>query len=378
MSALYPLNDEQIEIQKLARDFANREIIPTRNSYQKSQPIQADIVEKLCQSGLINTRIPAKYGGLELSLIDTCLIIEELAFACPGVASLAIASEMAVTYLLSLGSQEQKDVFLAPLAQKGKLGGIASLGSILKQDDEQLHARYEAERIVLNGYCPLIFNAQKADWLLVSCPFKDTSKANYTDIGIFIITKNMEGLSLSDPIEHIGGQIADACCARFNNLCLKPINCLQIPTESKMIKQTNAAVITAGCLGLANSAFGEAKKYSQERQTFGVPIAKHQAISFMLADMNTDIQALRLTLAQCISSMKQGYSNEKLAIVSQAYALEVIGHITIDAVQIFGGYGYTKEYPVEKLMRDAKAFQAFYGQKNNGAQMLGKMFLGKA
>jgi len=377
MSAVYLLTSDQIEIQNMARDFASREILGARTVHEMDALAKNQLIEKICRAGLINTRIPVELSGPGLSLAETCLIIEELAFVSADIASLAQASELAVTYVLRAGSQEQKSRFLRPLAEHGALAGIAPLNYLTGNFHKQLIAKQEAGKIFLNGECPLVLNAQIAKWFLVACPVVQNScNKNNVTIAYFIIPKDIEGLGLSGPIEHIGCQFTDARAASFKNVTLDSIaridfarshldESIALGDAGDILNSINPAIISAGCLGLANAAFAEAKNYAQERKTFGAPIAKHQVVSFMLADMITDIEALRSMIHQIIKSTGHGCNNKKLAINTQIFALQMIGRITIDAVQILGGYGYTRDYPVEKFMRDAKAYQSFYGIENS-------------
>ncbi len=350
MSLTYPFTAEQIEIQNLARDFARREILPLSHIYEKEDMAKSQLLEKICQSGLVNSRIATKFGGLDLTLFDTGLIVKELAFACTGIALLVQASELAITTLLVAGQEKQKEIYLALLAQTG-LAGIALPLNRRQGLDHNLIASEEGDSIVLNGFCPLVLNASIAAWFIVCCP-----------AGYFIVPRDSAGLTLSTRLSFLGCKAADAGRADFNNVRLKPMSRISMSAGShENILAEHSAIIAAGGVGLAQAAFEQARTYAQQRKTFGVPIASHQAIAFMLAGMSTDIEAASLMVYQAIGSKINGNYSAKLSKSAEVFALEMAGRVTIDSVQIFGGYGYTKDYPVEKLMRDARTYQSFYG-----------------
>ncbi len=377
MLPIYALTAEQIEIQSLARDFASKEILPSIQRYEQEYIEHSNLLDKICQSGLVNTRIPEEFGGLGLSLLETCLIAEEFAFTCSGISSTAEASELAITLLLAAGSQEQKSKYLTVLTKENGLAGIALTNSceISKGD---LSAEEKGGAIVLNGYCPLVLNAAFAQWLVVTCPFteKSNEQINKNDLSVklshFIVSRNIKGLKILEPIVQLGRRAANICPVHFDKVELEPMARIDMPDLQcsddiaplniiSISLSINAPIISSGCLGLGNAAFVHAKKYAQERETFGIPLAKHQAIAFMMADMRTDIEAARMMTYTAIESVSAGSNNRKLALSTLIFALEMAARVSNDAVQIFGAYGYTKDYPVEKLMRDAKTYQMFYG-----------------
>jgi acyl-CoA dehydrogenase len=374
MLPIYPLTADQIEIRELAKDFANREIRPNIQLCEKKALSQTDLLEKICQSGLINIRIPEDFGGLGLSLFDTCLIAEEFAAVCSGVNTILEASEIAISYLLSYGSVEQKVKYLGQLTQENGLAGIA-LNNIQDKSKKRLYAQKKANSIVLNGECSIVLNASFAKWLIIACPFLERQPKNsqcFEQLAIFIVPTNSKGLTYLDSISFLGKLAANICAVQLNNVELElaaKINIsknLSIESASfvnilDINPAVNAAIIASGCLGLASSAFNHSRLYSKQRETFGVPIAKHQAIAFMLADMDSDLEALRMMRFATLESIHAHSQNLKLAYSTLSFALDSAVRISNDAVQIFGGYGYTKDYPVEKLMRDAKTYQALYG-----------------
>ena len=382
MLSTYPLTAEQTEILNLARDFAGREILPKASLYEQEDLAKGPLLDKICQSGLVNTRIPEAFGGTGLSLFETCLIAEQLAFACSGIASIAEASELAITALLTAGSLEQKKAYLTPLTTESVPAGIALPETTLSSSVHHLIAREESGSFRLSGHCPLVLNASVCRWFLASCPVvsaNNESGLNEVEIYYFIVPSNLSGLTFSPRLQLLGRKAADARTVNFENVMLDPIAKIDKPFAAGAsifdCFSDNCSVLAAGCVGLAKSAFEHAKTYAHERKTFGVPIASHQAIAFMLADMGTDIEAARLMVYQAARSINASTDLAKLAKCARVFALDMIGKIAIDSVQIFGGYGYARDYPVEKLMRDAKTYQAFYGSTIDCQEKLGQCVL---
>ncbi len=376
MLSTYPFAVEQNEILNLARDFASREILAKSSFYEKEDLANGPLLEKIYQSGLVNTRIPEELGGPGLTLFDTCLIAEQLAFACSGIASFAEGSELAITALLAAGSPEQKLAYLSPLARDAALAGI-SLPAIVPLN-EYLTATEESSSYLLNGHCPLVLNAGVCRWFLVSCPVVSTNtKSAHKDspVHYFMVPAGHSGLTISPRLQLIGRKAADAHSVQFENVELDPIAKINepLPAGGNVVDcfLSNSFILAAACVGLAKSAFEQARKYALERKTFGAPIAHHQAIAFMLADMGTDIQAACLMIYQAAKLTSADASLAKLAKCAHVFSLDMISKISIDNVQIFGGYGYTKDYPAEKLMRDAKTYQAMYGSTINYKEKLG-------
>lgn len=355
MLPIYDLTAEQTEIQKLARDFSQREILPSIASCEKDALKRSNLVDKIRESSLVNTRIPEEFGGLGLSLIDTCLINNEIASICSGIGSIVEASELAISYLLICGTDEQKTQFLKPLAQNNALAGLAIFNSYKNISKPVLRVEQSKSKAILNGHCPLVLNASFADWFLIACPYKENSP---DELAYFVVPKNIAGIKILESPHLLGRKASDARSIHFENVELEPI--FRINNADKQAASVNAAIISSGCLGIGSAAFNYAKKYAQERQTFGVPIAKHQAISFMMAEMSTDLAAGLMMIYRLLESISGKHNNWQLALFTQTFTLGMISEMTINAVQIFGGYGYTKDYPVEKLMRDAKTYRSFY------------------
>jgi acyl-CoA dehydrogenase len=363
MLSTYHLSPEQIEIRTLARDFARREISPFIGPYENEDISKSELPKKISQSGLINGRITPDLGGLGLSLLDTVLIAQELAGACSGIAALVEASELAITAVLVCGTKAQKEAYLPRLAKEDKLAGIALPYDGSGVTNNNLIVEQESSAIVINGFCPLVLNANIADWFAVYCSG-----------GCFLVPRNADGLTLSEKIPFMGRKAADARRVDFNNVRLDPICRINVSAADRgNILTQNAALISSGCVGLAQSALEQATNYARQRKTFGVPIASHQAIAFMLADMKTDIEASRLLVFQLVDApLEETYSLGQCAL---SFALDMIARVTIDSVQILGGYGYTKDYPVEKFMRDARTYQSFYGPTYLLKEQLGQAIL---
>ncbi|CAN5389597.1 acyl-CoA dehydrogenase family protein [soil metagenome] len=361
----HKLTSEQQEYQKLARDFATREIAGHAHKYDQSGDFAGDIFAKLWQTGLANACVPEALNGLGLSCFDSCLIAEELASGCSGIAGSVEASSIAQQFVIDFGSDEQKEKFLSPLMEEACLAGFGMSGGV---KSGRVFYRREGDKFVLSGKHPAFVNGGIAQWYLVAASEdrrEVTSRGREGEkerFSYFLVGADDE-IDFSDRLPSIGRRSQVISSARLDEVYL-PASAL-LGTEGagehmyRLTLTRNYAVIAAGMVGVARSALEHALKYAKERVTFGVTISQHQAVSFMLADMAKDIEAARLLVYQAAQLADQGIFSTSEAVCAKAFAQEMVMRVTTDAVQIYGGYGFSREYPVEKLMRDAKAYQLF-------------------
>jgi acyl-CoA dehydrogenase len=364
MLSTYPFTPEQIEIRDLARDFARREILPFVSIYENEDISKSDLPKKISQSGVVNGRIGTDLGGLGLSLFDTGIIARELAMACSGIASLFEASELAITTVLVSGSKEQKERYLLPLLKESSLAGFGLFYGDNSDTDSSLTVKQEGETTIVNGVCPLVLNADFCEWFILSFSSEH-----------LIVPRGIAGLNFSERQSYLGRKAADVRKVEFNNVRLEPISKIHVSMkDGELIWAQNAAIMASGCIGVAQSAFEHAVDYAKQRKTFGVPIVNHQAIAFMLAGISADIEAASMLTYQLIGSLSaENFS--RFGKSTKSFVLDMAKRVTIDIVQIFGGYGYTKDYPVEKLMRDAKTYESFFGSTISLKEQLGKAML---
>ncbi|MBP9093391.1 acyl-CoA dehydrogenase family protein [bacterium] len=362
----HKLTPEQQEYQKLARDFATREIAAQAPKYDQSADFAGDIFAKLWQTGLANAAVPEPLNGLGLSCFDNCLIAEELACGCSGIAGSVEASSIAQQFVIDFGSDEQKSKFLSPLIDEACLAGFGMSGGI---KSGRVFYRKEGEQFVLSGKHPALVNAGIAQWYLVAA---SGDRREVTNGGRELDSKERfsyflvgadDDIDFGERAPSLGRRAQVISSARLDEVYLPASALLGNEGDGEQMYRLaltrNYALIAAGMVGVARSALEHALKYAKERMTFGVAIAQHQAISFMLADMAKDIEAARLLVYQAAQLADQGVVSTTEAVCAKAFAQEMVMRVTTDAVQIFGGYGFSREYPVEKLMRDAKAYQLF-------------------
>lgn len=361
----FSLSEEQQEFQKLARDFCQKEIIPNAAHYDETCEYPRPIVEKAFETGLINNHIPEEYGGLGLSVLDGSIISEELAYGCTGISTAMEANMLAECPVLVAGNDEQKKSFLGRMTEAPLLAAYAVTEPDAGSDVQGLRttAKKVGDEYIINGNKMWITNASVANWYFVVA-YTDPG-AGFKGISAFLVEADSEGIQVGKKEMNMGQRCSDTRGITFENVKVPAKNLLG--SEGQGFKIAMAAfdlsrpMVAAGAVGLARRAMEESIQYASQRKTFGVPIASHQAISFMIADMAKDIEAARMLVWQASWQIDQGMRNTKLAAMAKCFAADTAMRVATDAVQIHGGNGYSKEYPVEKLMRDAKIFQIYEG-----------------
>jgi acyl-CoA dehydrogenase len=350
----FQLSDDQREFQKLASDFAHREIMPRANKCEAAGECPFDIYQKAFESGLINVQIPEALNGLGLDLWDACLIAEALAYGDSSIASLIEFSTIAQLVVLMLATPEQKLHYLAPLNEELSFAGI-DLDSCLVNATPSLHATDVSSQIILSGTCNRLLNATHAGWYVVAALEPSTMRKRY-----FLVPKQTTGIEIGSRVEAIGRNLADIHQVTFQKVSVPreaELDGQAHPAFESVFSQKTSCLIAAGMVGVAESALDHAIRYANQRKTFGKPIVEHQAVGFMLADIAKEIEAARLLTWRAAITPDSVIQRNLSGWIAHSFASEMVMKAAVDAVQIFGGYGYSKEYPVEKLMRDAKAYQ---------------------
>ena len=360
------LSEEREQFQKLAREFAEGEIAPLAEELDKTAEYPAEVIKKAWEIGLVNFQIPENLGGLELKVLDSCVILEELAAGCSGISAGIEGSAIAQLALLKHGTEEQKARFLEPLLNDCSLAGYASQDAT----EDDIEASEQSGSFVLNGHHTALVNGGHAAWYFVVA--SQTRESGDFASTAFIVPADSPGLVLGDTKSSFGRRARQVTSVSFENVKLTEENVLgEAGAASAIIHSILPQLycfIASGAVGVAGRALHHAINYSKERQTFGRPISQHQGIAFMLAEMARELEAARYLTWQAAYLLDEGKRAFREAMVAKSYAQEAAMRITTDAVQIYGGYGYSKEYPVEKLMRDSKILTIFEGttqiQKN--------------
>jgi len=360
----FALTEEQKMLQALARDFARNEIAPVAEHYDRTAEFPLPVIEKARQAGLINTNIPMEYGGVGASLVEEAVVCEELAWGCTGISTSILINNLAAIPIIVAGSEEQKKIWLGRMTG-GQLGAYAVTEPAAGSDVAGMlsTATRKSDEYVIKGSKTFISNASYSQFFVV---FAYTDKAaKYKGISAFIVERDRPGFSVSKKFDKLGQRASDTAEITFDEVVVPECNRLGKEGDGFMIAMKvfdrSRPTVAASAVGLAQRALDESVKYAQERTTMGVPIIQHQGIGFMLADMAMNVEAARLLTFKAAWLVDQGQPNTKLAAFAKAFAADSAMKAATDAVQVFGGYGFMKEYPVEKLMRDCKVFQIYEG-----------------
>ena len=361
----FSLTDEQKELQKLAREFALKEIRPHAEEHDSSGKFPNEIAKKAFDIGLMNLNIPQEYGGAGLKVLDEVIIAEELSYGCSGISTALSANHLATAPVIVAGNEEQKKRYLSMIAKELTFASYAVTEPQAGSDVAgiQTNAKLVGDEYIINGSKQWITGASVAKWFYVLAK-TDPSKG-HKGMSAFIVDADTPGVKIGKK-ENMMGQRASATHAViFEEVKVPKSNLLGSEGEGfkiamKAFDHTRPG-IAANAVGVARAAMEYAIEYSKTRTSFGVPIAMHQGINFIIADMACEIEGARLLAWQAAWAMDNGIRNTKFAAFAKRCAADTAMKVTTDAVQVFGGYGYSNEYPVAKLMRDAKIFQIYEG-----------------
>ncbi len=360
----FTLTDEQKDLRELAHNFAEKEIRPVAWDYDRDGTWPQEIIDKAWEVGLMNTHVPEEYGGPGLDFLSGCLIEEEFGWGCSGIGTSLAANGLAMTPVALGGSEDVKKEFLGMLTEEPKLASFCLTEPDAGSDVSGMKttATKQGDKYVLNGSKCFITNGQYADWYTVYA--KTDKEAGHRGISAFIVPRD-DTVMIDKKEDKMGQRASNTATVTFNET--------EIPADyllgeenhgfklAMMTLDRTRPGVAAMAVGIGRAAFEFACDYSKERVQFGVPIAMHQAVSFMIADMATKVEAGRLLTWQSAALLDAGIRNTLACSHAKRFAADSAMEITTDAVQVYGGYGFIKEYPVEKLMRDAKIMQLYEG-----------------
>jgi len=363
----FALSDEQKALRDLAREFAEKEIRPREAECDEKMEHPADVIAKAHEIGLMNLHVPEEHGGLGLSAFDGMLVGEELNWGCSGIATSILANGLGAGPVILFGSDEQKAQWLPPLVESPILCSFGLSEPNAGSDVAALKttAVREGDEYVLNGSKTFITNAGYATWTVVFA--KTDPKGGHRGMSAFVVPMETPGVTIESHLNKMGQRATDTSAFALQDVRVPAAN--RVGEEGDGFKIAMATLdftrpgTAIGAVGVAQAAYEHAVAYAKERVTFDMPIAMHQGVNFMVADMATEIQAARLLCWQAAWMLDEDYGREATLYSSFAkrFAADTAMKVATDAVQVFGGYGYIKEYPVEKLMRDAKLFQIYEG-----------------
>jgi acyl-CoA dehydrogenase len=322
-----------------------------------------ELIAKAHELGLMNLHVPEEYGGPGLPAFDGMLVGEELYWGCSGIGTSITANGLGAGPVIGFGSDEQRRKWLTPLLETPILCsfGLSEPGAGSDVASLKTTAVLEGDEYVLNGSKTFITNAGYAAWATI---FAKTGKK---EMSCFVVPMDSPGVTVEKHLDKMGQRATDTSAFALQDV--------RVPAENRIGEEGDGFKIAmatldatrpgtaVGAVGVAQAAYDHSVEYAKQRVTFDVPIAMHQGVNFMIADMATEIEAARLLCWQAAWMLDQGYGRKATLYSSFAkrFAADTAMKVTTDAVQVFGGYGYIKEYPVEKLMRDAKLFQIYEG-----------------
>jgi acyl-CoA dehydrogenase len=363
-SVNFALTEEQKMIQQLAREFAQKEIAPVAEQYDRSHEYPWPVVKKAQELGFTALNVPEEYGGMGLSLFEEILVGEELSWGCSGISTAIAVNGLAILPVLIAGTEEQKVAYGGRLAD-GQLASYCLTEPEAGSDVAGIKttARKEGDCYILNGNKTFITGATVADFYTVFA-YTDPD-TRYNGMSCFIVHRDWEGVNTGQPFHKMGQHASDTAEVIFDNVKVPASHLLGNEGDGFMIAMKvfdrSRPGTAAGALGVARRALEEAINYAKSRTAMGKPIWQHQAVGHMIADMAMELEAARMLVWKSAWSVDSGERNTTIAAYAKAYAADTAMKITTNAVQVFGGYGYMAEYPVEKLMRDAKIYQIYEG-----------------
>ncbi len=361
------LTEEQRMIRDTARDFAVKEVEPKAAELDKTGRWPAELVKRMGELGFMGVAVPEEHGGAGMDAISYALAMEEICRACASTGVImSVNNSLYCDPVLKYGTPAQKERWLAPYASGQKLGCFGLTEPMSGSDAQTMNtvAEKKGDKWVLNGSKNWITNGPHADTIVLFAITERSSagKAKHT---AFLIDKDTPGFSREKPDEKMGIHAAHSCTVFFENVEVSDEHRLGgVGDGFKVAMSTldgGRIGIAAQALGIARAAFEKAVEYSKERKSFGVPIAQHQAIAFMLADMATEIDAARLLIWRAAALKDKGVRHSAESAIAKLFASEMATRVTHKAIQVFGGYGYSKEFPMERHYRDARITEIYEG-----------------
>ena len=377
----FKLNEDQEALQRMARTFAKERIRPISAHHDYSGEFLMEVLKEAWELGLINTHIPENYGGLGLGVLDGVVLAEENAWGCTGISTIIEANTLAEAPVIVAGNEEQKKKYLGRMNEELLFAAYGVTEPNAGSDVASLKttAVRRGDEYVINGEKMWITNAGKANWFFVLAK-TDPTAGNRGMTG-FIVDADSPGITLGRKEWNMGQRASDTRGVKFEDVVVPAANRLGEEGQGFIIAMKafdiTRPLVAAGAVGLARAAYEHAVDYAKERETMGRPIAKHQAVSFMIADMAKDIEAARLLVWKAAWTIDQGVRNTMYASMAKCFAADTAHRVASDAVQVFGGNGFNTEYPVEKLLRDSKIFQIYEGTSQIQRLIISKELFGR-
>ncbi len=377
----FELSEEQKLLVETARKFAQTEMRPVAAKFDESGEFPKDILKKAWELGLMGENVPVENGGMGLGCFESVLIAEELYWGCAGIATSAVCNALALGPIVIAGNPAQKDKFLSPFSAEFKIASFALTEPSSGSDVANMRTIYkkDGDGFRLNGAKQWITNAGYADLMTVFAS-ADPGKGSKS-ISAFVVDAKSPGVGIGKKEDKLGQRASDTRSVTFDDVFISQENLLGQEGEGFKIAMKNLDKsrpgIGAAAVGVARAALEYSIQYSKERMTFGKALAEHQGIQFIIADIAKNVEAARLLCWQAAWLNDQGKPNNKESSFAKCFASDIAMEATTDAIQVYGGYGYSKEYPVEKLFRDAKLIQIYEGANQIQRMVIAKHLLFK-
>jgi acyl-CoA dehydrogenase len=361
----FELTEDQIALRDMAHDFAANEMRPKAAAYDQGHTFPEDVMRKAFEVGFLTCSVPAEYGGVGLGDLDTAIVSEELAWGCAGMYTTMMANSLAFTPILLFGTDEQKKRFFAPFIKDMAFASYCLTEREAGSDTSAIKttARKDGSDFVINGSKCFITNGGVASLYVVFA--NSQPEKGPRGLSVFVVPRDVPGLSVGKVEDKFGHRASNTTELFFEDVRVPAANLLGreglgFVAAMRTFDKTRAAVGSAG-VGIARAALEHAVEYAKTRVQFGKPIATFQANAFKLAQMAMDVEAARLVVWRAAWLMDKGRPNGKESAMAKCLGSDVAMRNALEALQIFGGYGYMKDYPVEKLVRDAKLLQIYEG-----------------
>ncbi len=358
--------EEQRALIDTARRFARERIIPIAAECDRESKFPKQLFEEAHAIGLVNPTLPAAYGGSGLSDVDGTFVTEELGYGCTGIQTSMLANTLGLTPIKPAGTEEQKKKYLGWLASEPVMVSYATSEPSMGSDVAGMQCRATRDSdggFVLNGTKQWITNATLASFYVVFATADPSLR--HRGIGAFIVERSQAGVRPGRHEDKLGQRASDTASLVLEDVRVPPGQVLAAPGLGfKLAMETfneTRPDIGASAVGLMRRCLDECVAYARDRKAFGVPIAEHQLVQAMLAEMKIRIEATSLLVRKAAWNLDKGLRDPVISSCAKAYGADAAMQTAIDAVQVFGGYGYVKDYPVEKLMRDAKVLQIYEG-----------------
>ena len=375
----FSYSEEHRALIDTAKRFARERIIPVAAECDRESKFPMDVFKAAWEIGLVNPGVPEEYGGAGMGELENALITEQMAYGCTGIQTSITANQLALTPIKLGGSDAQKKKYLGMLTSEPIMASYATSEPDAGSDVAGMKTKFtqHGDDYVLNGQKCWITNASHARFYVIFAT-KDTA-LKHKGIGAFIVDRDTPGLRIGKKEDKLGQRASDTAVVFLEDVKVSKENLLApeghgFKLAMETFNQTRPD-IAAGATGLMQRGLDEALAYAKERKTFGVPIGQHQLVQAMLAEMAIKIEATRLLYMKAGWQLDNGVRDPMTSAIAKAFGADSAMQSAVDAVQVFGGNGFTKEYPVEKLMRDAKVLQIYEGTSQIQRIVIAKQLL---